>query len=144
MPDIGSENGGRRSQAERQAVNTVIQGSASEVIKLAMLAVERALLAWNKPHDGSGGGGGRSRPRLILQIHDELIYEVEDVAGPSNSADAALPGDGMRKGDALRRFVLLLKECMEIDSVAGVKLRVPLLVNVQVGERWDQLEPYSP
>ena len=64
LPDLASDNGQRRQMAERMALNAPIQGSAADVIKVAMLRVDEALRA----------GGLRSR--LLLQVHDELVLEV--------------------------------------------------------------------
>jgi DNA polymerase-1 len=64
LPDLASDNSQRRQMAERMALNAPIQGSAADVIKIAMLGVDRALRA----------GGLRSR--LLLQVHDELVLEV--------------------------------------------------------------------
>lgn len=64
LPDLMSDNRQRREVAERMALNAPIQGSAADIIKLAMLNVQRALLE----------GGFTSR--LLLQVHDELILEV--------------------------------------------------------------------
>jgi DNA polymerase I len=64
LPDLTSDNRQRREMAERMALNAPIQGSAADVIKVAMLAVDRALSA----------AGLRSR--MILQVHDELMIEV--------------------------------------------------------------------
>jgi len=64
LPDLVSDNRQRREMAERMALNAPIQGSAADVIKVAMLAVDGALAA----------AGLRSR--MLLQVHDELIIEV--------------------------------------------------------------------
>ncbi len=64
LPDLTSDNRQRREMAERMALNAPIQGSAADVIKVAMLAVDGALAA----------AGLRSR--MLLQVHDELIIEV--------------------------------------------------------------------
>lgn len=66
LPDIVSGNHQARAMAERQSINTLIQGSAADIIKLAMLAVyrDKSLKEWNA--------------RLLLQIHDELILEVPE------------------------------------------------------------------
>ena len=64
LPDLTSDNGQRRSMAERMALNAPIQGSAADIIKLAMLGVSRGLR----------DAGMRSR--LLLQVHDELVLEV--------------------------------------------------------------------
>jgi DNA polymerase-1 len=64
LPDLTSDNGQRRQMAERMALNAPIQGSAADIIKVAMLGVERALR-----DDGL-------ESRLLLQVHDELVLEV--------------------------------------------------------------------
>jgi len=69
LPDLRARNFQMRAEAERQAMNTPIQGSAADLIKKAMLDVGRAL---------SEGG---FRARLVLQIHDELLLEVPEAEG---------------------------------------------------------------
>ena len=64
LPDLTSDNRQRREMAERMALNAPIQGSAADIIKVAMLGVERALR-----DEGL-------RSRLLLQVHDELVLEV--------------------------------------------------------------------
>jgi len=70
IADLDSRNGGRRALAERLAVNTVIQGSAADLIKVAMLNVQRRIDAEGLPL------------RMLLQVHDELVFEL-----PSAEAD---------------------------------------------------------
>jgi len=64
LPDLQSDNRQRREMAERMALNAPIQGSAADIIKVAMLGVERAL-------DAAG-----LTSRMLLQVHDELVLEV--------------------------------------------------------------------
>jgi DNA polymerase-1 len=64
LPDLMSDNRQRREMAERMALNAPIQGSAADIIKVAMLDVERAL------HDAG------MRSRMLLQVHDELVFEI--------------------------------------------------------------------
>ena len=64
LPDLGSRNRGLRQAAERMAVNTVIQGTAADLIKKAMVEVDQALSDEKLP------------ARMILQVHDELVFEV--------------------------------------------------------------------
>ncbi len=73
LPDLTSDNRQRREMAERMALNAPIQGSAADIIKVAMLRADRALRA----------GGLASR--LLLQVHDELVVEV----APGESAEVA-------------------------------------------------------
>jgi len=74
IQDLNSTNGNKRSQAERLAVNTVIQGSAADLIKLAMIAIQRKIEAEHLPLV------------LLLQVHDELVFEL-----PAAQADAHAP-----------------------------------------------------
>ncbi|NCC24438.1 MAG: DNA polymerase I [Deltaproteobacteria bacterium] len=69
LPDINSRNNNLAQQARRMAINTVVQGSAADIIKMAMLAVDR---------DESLNTMGA---RLILQVHDELLLEVPEANG---------------------------------------------------------------
>ena len=100
LPEIGSRNRTLRNAAERMAVNSVIQGTAADLIKKAMVAVDAALRAERIP------------ARMILQVHDELVFEVEE---------AAVPRLGKR-----------VRELME----GALPLRVPLVVDVGTGRNW--------
>jgi len=64
LPDLASDNGQRRQMAERMALNAPIQGSAADIIKIAMLRVHEQLAA------------EKLRSRMLLQVHDELVLEV--------------------------------------------------------------------
>jgi DNA polymerase-1 len=100
LSDVNSRNYALRENAKRMAINAPIQGTAADLLKLAMIAVERRLAA-------EGGRAG-----LLLTVHDELVLEV-----PAADAD---------------RLAAALRE--EMEGVAS--LRVPLEVEVGVGETW--------
>ena len=100
LPDLTSSNRQRREMAERMALNAPMQGSAADIIKVAMLNVEEEL---------SGRG---MRSRMLLQVHDELVFEVA-------------PGER----DELETLV---REKMG----HAVELRVPMDVGVGVGPNW--------
>jgi DNA polymerase-1 len=70
IPEINSSNKVVRQAAERMAVNSVIQGTAAEIVKLAMIAIDGELSKQNL------------KSKLILQVHDEVILEV-----PSNELE---------------------------------------------------------
>jgi DNA polymerase-1 len=100
LPDLASRNRVLRQAAERMAVNTVIQGTAADLIKRAMVDVEEALK------------GGPQSARLMLQVHDELVFEVVEGEVP-----------------ALKD---LLRERME----CALELEVPLVIDFGVGKNW--------
>ncbi len=66
LPDLNSDNRQRREMAERMALNAPIQGSAADIIKVAMLGVQKALST------------SQLRSRVLLQVHDELVLEIAD------------------------------------------------------------------
>jgi len=139
---INAQGRGDRGQAQRQAVNTICQGSAADLVKLAMIDIYRwtheqgsaieAMLPLpstdddedNEDPDDSSQEAKRpvriARPELLLQMHDELIYEVPE--------------------SLVHTFQARVKEAME-----GVRtLRVPLRVKILTGRRWGSLKPYNP
>jgi DNA polymerase-1 len=71
IPAINSRNKTEKAAAERVAVNTPIQGSAADIVKTAMLKLDKALIARKSP------------ARLLLQVHDELILEVPEEGAPA-------------------------------------------------------------
>jgi DNA polymerase I len=101
LPDLTSDNRQRREMAERMALNAPIQGSAADIIKVAMLRVDAALT----------GRGMRSR--MLLQVHDELVFEVA-------------PGEL----DALRELVTA-------QMCGAYQLSVPLEVSFGTGRTWE-------
>ncbi len=102
LPEIRSRNGQRRAAAERTAINAPMQGSAADIIKLAMLAVD----SWIQ----------REQPqvRMIMQVHDELVFEVETEFVDSASQQ--------------------IRSLME----GAAELQIPLLVDLGVGDNWDE------
>jgi DNA polymerase-1 len=102
LPGIKSPNRTQAEFAMRTAINTPIQGTAADVIKLAMIRIRRIL-------DDKGFRGG-----LLLQIHDELLFEIEEPRIDEAKA--------------------LIKETME----HVVDIGVPIEVSVDVGDNWAQ------
>ncbi len=107
-PHLNSSNRIVRQEAERSAINTPLQGTAADIIKRAMLEMEAAL-------PGAGLSG-----RMLLQIHDELLFEVPR----AELADTAR----------------LVRRVME----GVVRLQVPLTVDLRVGENWGEMNFYAP
>ncbi|MDQ5986593.1 MAG: DNA polymerase I [Syntrophus sp. SKADARSKE-3] len=102
LPDIHSENLNVRQYAERMAVNMPVQGTAADLIKMAMIHIDRRLRE------------EKFRTRMIMQVHDELVFEAPEVE---------------------REEVMgLVREEMENVAV----LRVPLKVEIDCGRNWDE------
>jgi len=101
LPDLNHENRGRREMAERMALNAPIQGSAADIIKVAMLNVEKAMRSENLAS------------RLLLQVHDELIFEIA-------------------KGEHEVMEALVRKQ-----MGSAFELKAPLDVNIGFGKSWD-------
>jgi DNA polymerase-1 len=101
LPDLMSDNRARREVAERMALNAPIQGSAADIIKLAMLNVAKSLKS------------EKLKSRLLLQVHDELIFEIA-------------PGEAD-----------LLSELVRREMGNAMSLTVPLDVNIGIGKSWD-------
>jgi DNA polymerase-1 len=101
VPELTSRNGQIRSAAERVAVNLPIQGSAADIMKRAMIDTHKALAA-------------RPKARMILTVHDELLFEVPKAEAEDLAA--------------------LVRESMQGAAV----LTVPLTVDVGIGENWKE------
>lgn len=102
IPEINSKNGQLRQLAERLAINTPLQGTAADLIKLAMLNINHAL---------SQAG---LRGYMILQIHDELIFEIPD--------------------EEIDLFIPLVKDAMQ----NVFQLKIPLIVDITIGKNWKE------
>ena len=102
LPEINSRNGMRRQAAERTAINAPMQGTAADIIKLAMISVDDWL-----QHSGLTSV-------MIMQVHDELILEV-----PEHELQQVTDGLAQRMENA-------------------ASLKVPLVVDVGVGNNWDE------
>ena len=104
IPDINASNYNVRQAAERAAVNMPIQGTAADIMKLAMVRVHRRLQE------------SSMRTRMLLQVHDELLFEV-----PSGEAPA-------------------LQEVVFQEMPAALELAVPLRVDVKSGNTWGDMQ----
>ncbi|HUK30544.1 MAG TPA: DNA polymerase I [Candidatus Acidoferrum sp.] len=105
IPEINSTMVGLRNFAERTAMNTPLQGAAADLIKLAMIEISRRLKV-----EGFRG-------RMILQVHDELLFEAPK--------------------EELARLSVLVRECME----QAHELKVPLKVDLKAGPNWRDMDP---
>ena len=102
LPDLRAGNAQRRQAAERAAINAPMQGTAADIIKRAMLAVESELRASGLP------------ARMLMQVHDELVFEVTATA----TAEA---------GARIRALM-----------IAAAELQAPLDVQIGMGANWDE------
>jgi DNA polymerase-1 len=102
VPDINARNLQRQRAAERIAINAPMQGTAADIIKLAMIRTATRII---KPAiDG----------RMIMQVHDELVFEIAE--------------------SDLDKAIVMIKQCM----MEAAQLRVPLIVDVGIGDNWDE------
>eukprot|EP00930_Biecheleria_cincta_P099342 TRINITY_DN9097_c0_g3_i1.p1 TRINITY_DN9097_c0_g3~~TRINITY_DN9097_c0_g3_i1.p1 ORF type:complete len:725 (+),score=119.96 TRINITY_DN9097_c0_g3_i1:898-3072(+) len=113
LPGLASSSASERSHAERQAVNTSCQASAADLVKAAMIAIHSRL---KEIRSHGPAGHCRMGGRLLLQIHDELILEVEEAR------------------------LQEVREVVVSEMIrAGHDLRVPLQVKWRVGQSWGSL-----
>jgi len=103
IPEINSTNIQLRNQAERMAVNMPIQGLAADIIKLAMIEADKLI---REKHP---------KARMVLQIHDELLFEVPE--------------------EAVEKLAKDIKATME----SIYKLSAPLAADVKVGDNWGEI-----
>lgn len=103
--NLASATGAQRSALEREAINMPIQGTAADIMKIAMIRLHRALAE------------RKLRSRMLLQVHDELVLEAPE--------------------DELAEVVKLTREVM----CQAFTLKVPLEVEVEVGDNWLDMEP---
>ncbi|OBR43597.1 MULTISPECIES: DNA polymerase I [Aeromonas] len=103
LPDIKSRNAGLRKAAERAAINAPMQGTAADIIKRAMINV-----------DGWIRGIEDQSIRMLMQVHDELVFEIRE--------------------EKLEEYIAIIKEKMS----AAAELHVPLVVEAGTGDNWDQ------
>lgn len=105
LPDLRSSNGARRASAQRMAMNMPIQGTQADMIKIAMIDLDHALAARKLP------------ARQVLQVHDELVLEVQR--------------------SALDETARLVSEKM----IGALALKVPVLAEARFGLNWEEMTP---
>jgi len=100
IPNIDSKNANKRAQAQRLAVNTVIQGSAADLIKVAMINIQRRIEKEMLP------------VKLILQIHDELVFELPKAQAKEHA------------------------KWISEEMTGAIKLDIPLKIDISTGRTW--------
>ncbi|KAL8537172.1 hypothetical protein ACS0TY_012379 [Phlomoides rotata] len=118
-------NSKEKSKAQRQAVNSICQGSAADIIKIAMICLHDVIgedteASFPSFIDAEKFQMLRGRCQILLQVHDELVLEADPLL--------------------VKEAGLLLQACME----RAVSLLVPLPVKLKVGKTWGSLEPFDP
>ncbi len=107
LPEINASQFPIRAGAERAAINTPIQGLAADIIKVAMINIDRQV------------GTQNPECRMLLQVHDELVFEVDE--------------------DKAESYARKIKKIME----AAIELSVPVVVESKVGTNWGEMEEIS-
>jgi DNA polymerase-1 len=105
-PEIRSSNPQMRAFNERAAINAPIQGSAADIIRRAMIRMEGALAK------------ARLGARMLLQVHDELVFEVAD--------------------DEVEKTIPVIRDVMENAAMPAIDLTVPLRVDARAARNWDE------
>uniref|UniRef100_A0A673TV82 DNA polymerase nu n=1 Tax=Suricata suricatta TaxID=37032 RepID=A0A673TV82_SURSU len=113
LPSVRAQDQRLRAQAERQAVNFVVQGSAADLCKMAMIHIFTAVAT-----------APTLTARLVAQIHDELLFEVEDSQIPEFAA-----------------LVRGTMESLQHVQASELHLQVPLKVSLSAGHSWGHLVP---
>ena len=124
LPDINHTSFDRRGGAERISVNTTVQGSAANLAKAALVKIEQELFREfpkRVPHQLATSGSRKdlSGGYLVLQLHDEFLFEVCE--------------------RDLEKVAEIVERCMR----TSMKLSVGLSVNLKVGPNWGSLKPYK-
>jgi DNA polymerase-1 len=104
LPNINSPNSNLRAEAERQAFNASIQGTAADLVREAMWRSEQMCKCYDA--------------RLVLQVHDELVFYVRD--------------------EEVDQFIAELKPTLEIQEFNSVKINVPIQVDIGKGKRYSE------
>ena len=116
LPELNSSNVMVRNSAERMAINMPIQGTAADIIKIAMIKIDRWIDKDNNEN--------RNAVKLLLQVHDELLFSVEE--------------------ESLKKVVQDIKTIMENKSLdidgKKVDFSVPIKVDLKMGDNWEEME----
>jgi DNA polymerase-1 len=114
LPEINSSVLQVKKGAERMAINTPLQGTAADIIKVAMIGAAQMAANFNTNSHES-----EKSVRMLLQVHDELLFEIKE--------------------DIVEKVVVKLKEIME----GVIKLKVPIIVDASAGDNWGEMKSIS-
>jgi DNA polymerase-1 len=104
LPELNSTTVMIRRGAERMAINTPVQGTAADIIKIAMINIAEAIK------------GKESEIKMLLQIHDELIFEIKE--------------------DKVETWLSVVKKLME----TAISIKVPIIAESNIGDNWGELK----
>ncbi|MBU1160746.1 DNA polymerase I, partial [Patescibacteria group bacterium] len=109
LPDLNASTVMIRKAAERMAINMPVQGTAADIIKMAMIEISRIIYELN-PNKSE-----LNTVRMLLQVHDELLFEIKE--------------------EVVEEMSVKIKNIMENI----IKLKVPVIVDVKVGDNWGEM-----
>jgi len=116
LPGLNSSNGIIRSGAERMAINMPIQGAAADVIKIAMLKIDKWIDEYNAKNNNA--------VQLLLQVHDELVFSIKE----ENISEVA------------REIKRIMENShLELDG-KKIDFPVPIVVDIKAGDNWEEME----
>lgn len=116
LPELNSTNVMVRNSAERMAINMPIQGTAADIIKIAMIKIDRWIDKYNNEDKGA--------VKLLLQVHDELLFSVKEEYLEKASEDTK---------------EIMENESLEIDG-KKIVFSVPIKVDLKMGDNWEEME----
>ena len=116
LPELNSSNAMIKNSAERMAINMPIQGTAADIMKIAMIKIDKWMKSYNNKNEDA--------VRLLLQVHDELLFSVKE----NNISEVLLSvKEVMEKGH------------LEIDG-KKVDFPVPIKIDLKAGDNWEEME----
>jgi DNA polymerase I-like protein with 3'-5' exonuclease and polymerase domains len=147
LPEMNSTDSSKRATAERQAVNSVIQGTASDIMKFSMVVMNKMLLSLISTSSASVSADNNeesperirvllnslpeekkkllSTSKLLMQIHDELIFEIPD------------------DKEILPVFLVIIDEMMGKEVTKRFNFQIPLKTNISIGKEWGNMIPFT-
>ncbi len=134
LPGLNSSNGIIRSGAERMAINMPIQGAAADVIKIAMLKIDKWIEEYNakisspqseaRLRRGEEDAKNNNAVQLLLQVHDELVFSIKE----ENVSEAA-------------REIKRIMESSHLElNGKKIDFPVPIVVDIKAGDNWEEME----
>ncbi|MCK4525395.1 MAG: DNA polymerase I, partial [Candidatus Andersenbacteria bacterium] len=115
LPELNSSNAMVKNAAERMAINMPIQGAAADVIKIAMLKIDKWIDEYNNKN--------KDAVKLLLQVHDELLFSIKE----ENVSEAA---ENIRK---------IMENChLSLDG-KKIDFPVPIVVDIKAGDNWEEM-----